>query len=526
MDEEILRNALNRLRLEHIKIIYWLNRNQNNGHIATKLDTNATDIHFKRKFIEETLTIAGIEGINDSARIYPPELINLINQTVGSPPDWSKWPPPLPKEVEGEEVEKEFSAREAQTLEPEESLEESDGDNGSSDILEANSEFGTGEEQTLEPEWSEEDEEEQLETDEGLLATPPERRSQPRLLNIFSRRNVVRGILVIAFLFGLWQLILLIIGGPGPIPVGTPSPESVFEEAQSPTADSQIAVEQTLTARAPTPDAAQTQAANEAEIATNVAATETALVTDTPSPTPTQTNTPTPSPTASNTPTPSPVPPPPTDNLVLHLPLDGNADDVSGNGLNALNVNGALPTEGRHGEPNTAYSFESTSGIIIPDSPRLKGNTSAITVAVWFKTASLSTLDRKFSIITKFLNASSKDWGLLVGGNDLLSFSSENGRQNRADYTCWQQDGKVSGNEWHLGVFVADPPNLYLYLDGVLVGHCTDFEQRWIATDNNVEIGNVIYNDNLSFEGSIDDVWIWDRALSTEEILNLYLFTK
>lgn len=97
MDQETLRKAVDRLTLEHIKILYWLNRNQNNAAIASKLGTNATDVHFMRKFIENTLKIAGVEDINDSTRTYPPDLIHTINDTVGTPPDWSKWPPELPQ---------------------------------------------------------------------------------------------------------------------------------------------------------------------------------------------------------------------------------------------------------------------------------------------------------------------------------------------------------------------------------------------------------------------------------------------
>ncbi|MEJ2750792.1 MAG: hypothetical protein P8183_23225, partial [Anaerolineae bacterium] len=97
MDEEILRSALNRLELDHIKILYWLSRNRNNKYIAPRLKKNSTDVHFMRKFIETTLKIAGVEDVDDSARRYPPEIIQLINETVGTPPDWSKWPPPFLK---------------------------------------------------------------------------------------------------------------------------------------------------------------------------------------------------------------------------------------------------------------------------------------------------------------------------------------------------------------------------------------------------------------------------------------------
>ena len=46
----------------------------------------------------------------------------------------------------------------------------------------------------------------------------------------------------------------------------------------------------------------------------------------------------------------------PTENLVAHYPFDGNANDITGNGYDAVNTNALLTTD-RFGSENSAYEF-------------------------------------------------------------------------------------------------------------------------------------------------------------------------
>ena len=56
----------------------------------------------------------------------------------------------------------------------------------------------------------------------------------------------------------------------------------------------------------------------------------------------------------------------PADGLVGWWPFNGNANDESGNGNNGI-VNGATLTTNRFGTQNSAYSFNGTNCITIPD---------------------------------------------------------------------------------------------------------------------------------------------------------------
>ncbi|MCB0270960.1 MAG: tandem-95 repeat protein, partial [Calditrichaeota bacterium] len=206
---------------------------------------------------------------------------------------------------------------------------------------------------------------------------------------------------------------------------------------------------------------------------------------------------------------------PPIDSgLVAYFPFNGNASDESGNG-NDGTVNGASLTTDRFGNPNSAYSFDGQNDfILVNDAPELRGGGSPISVAGWFKSG--STINEN-PLIVKYLNAANKDWGIrIIDG--VLTYSSEFSNE---DYVCSQTLGSLNNNQWHFFAFVANEPNLSIYLDGNLVGECSDFINHWASTPANVEIGRIGYR-NLHYTGSIDDISIYNRALTAEEIDSLF----
>src|SRR5271154_1890700 len=71
----------------------------------------------------------------------------------------------------------------------------------------------------------------------------------------------------------------------------------------------------------------------------------------------------------------------PTDSLLGWWPFTGNANDASGNGNNGT-VHGATLTNDRFGNPNSAYSFDGSSYIDVPESDSLE-LTNDFTLSAW-----------------------------------------------------------------------------------------------------------------------------------------------
>ena len=82
-------------------------------------------------------------------------------------------------------------------------------------------------------------------------------------------------------------------------------------------------------------------------------------------------------------------------------------------------------------------------------------------------------------------------------------------------------------NSWQFVVGVINGPNMYLYRNGALVGSNSALSGASAPTTYPMEIGQYSPGNPLQYwNGSIDDVRIYSRALSATEIQNMYTATK
>ena len=214
----------------------------------------------------------------------------------------------------------------------------------------------------------------------------------------------------------------------------------------------------------------------------------------------------------------------PANGLVGWWPFNGNANDESGNGNNGTN-NGATLTTDRNGNVNSAYSFDGNSGITIPHSTSLNIGSSC-TFSFWLKYNNLS---NGFNLVFKK--------GITGGCPDSGYYFAFDGIPGPA-HKCFGygvtgncssiSDTEYLDNQWHNIIVVYNLQNSQIYFDGVL--------QDGDANSNlNQTISNTIepliigyYNgpySGTSWNGLIDDIGIWNRALTPQEITNLYTST-
>jgi hypothetical protein len=202
--------------------------------------------------------------------------------------------------------------------------------------------------------------------------------------------------------------------------------------------------------------------------------------------------------------------------LVAYYPFNGNANNEFGNG-NDGEVRGAVLVRDRHGDSDRAYKFAATSRQFIV----MTGKEAAIPVGNAERTLSLwaSTAGRAFhpghSAAEWGRKSNSKRFGVFVRRTGRLAFISEG---NDLDTNV-----NVDDSAWHHMVVSYGGGAVEVYLDGVL--------QRAGPKDLNTE-GNDIYIGcgaaarEEFFNGTIDDVRIYNRALSESEVKELYEFEK
>lgn len=218
----------------------------------------------------------------------------------------------------------------------------------------------------------------------------------------------------------------------------------------------------------------------------------------------------------------------PTNGLVGYWPFNGNANDESGNGNNGT-VNGATLTTDRFGNQSSAYSFNGISdNIRINNATNL--NNPSVSVSGWFftNTNATDTFYGAKSIIGKYWDSPSNC------NSNYNSYIFCLAKQNNNSTVClgtsfysgnnFYYNQSISIGNWYHFTFVHDSiSGGKIYINGQLVVSNT-IGGAICSGLNPIYVGADIINGNLFrfFNGKIDDIGIWNRALSQQEITNLY----
>ncbi len=221
------------------------------------------------------------------------------------------------------------------------------------------------------------------------------------------------------------------------------------------------------------------------------------------------------------------LPPTLNNGLVGYWPFCGNANDASGNGNNGT-VNGATLTADRFGAANQSYSFDGVN-----DNIRVNNNAlfsfllnSSFTSNVWFKIQTLPN-GTKFLISQGDGDAQHQNrlWGSYLTQNSVNNWFRGNNEPNQVFNT----HPSLQVNAWKMVTMVRDfNSTIKMYIDGQLVD--TDVDIAGIASPFNqirdIYFGALYdaYNAQLTafLNGQLDDIGIWNRALSAQEVSELY----
>ncbi len=217
----------------------------------------------------------------------------------------------------------------------------------------------------------------------------------------------------------------------------------------------------------------------------------------------------------------------PTNGLVGWWPFNGNAIDESVNTNNGT-VNGATLTTDRFGSVNSAYSFDGVNDkIIITNSPNfilyrntwatgnITSNDNGFTFSAWIKAVG----DSSQCIFSKRDYTDACSMITNTGGFDNSVRLHPNELHNIGNTNLL--------NGWHNIVVVWDLPILKSYIDGIRIDSTSSNLITTLANPSDFEIGYWDTNEPLNvyhhpFEGKLDDIGIWNRALTQQEITGLY----
>lgn len=208
--------------------------------------------------------------------------------------------------------------------------------------------------------------------------------------------------------------------------------------------------------------------------------------------------------------------------LVAHYPFNGNAIDESGNG-NDGTVNEATLTTDRFGDENSAYDFDGNNDYIIVNEDNSLDfiENENFTICCWINTIS----NQSTRIIMKRNGTSGHNWYSVGIRNNGLNIGIELSNNYPINYFTENGNVIVNNGVWHfVTIQRVSSTSIKIFADGTLDTVCSDFgfnlsnsSDLYIATYFNTPA-------EPKFNGKIDDIRIYNRALSESEIQELYHF--
>jgi chitodextrinase len=202
-------------------------------------------------------------------------------------------------------------------------------------------------------------------------------------------------------------------------------------------------------------------------------------------------------------------------NLVADYPFSGNAEDATSYN-NHAQVNGALLGDDRFGLANKAYSFDGIgAGVVAAHSPQL--NSDNTTISFWVNVEELPVSGEVYLLSH---GGWQERWKISLPSHGKPVFTTHSDGECCSDMDSGDGNELVVG-EWRHVVMVHDGTKDRIYMNGVQVAE-KDVTGALDATTQPFGMGyNPIDNANY-FKGSLDEVQIYNEALSDTEIMDLY----
>lgn len=184
---------------------------------------------------------------------------------------------------------------------------------------------------------------------------------------------------------------------------------------------------------------------------------------------------------------------------------DGEVKDSSGNDLNGVEVNGTSPSEGKI---NNCALFDGTDDYIDTGKVLSPGETDKWSVSLWFK------------------SDTTNGEQLIFNKESVYEAAVRDGYFQYAWQPHWDWDGgesfPVEINTWYHVVITYDGVNQIVYKNGEEVFRRAQTGNMGSNDDDSFLIGNRSAFGNSFFDGSIDELKVFDTALTANQVQEIY----
>jgi hypothetical protein len=218
------------------------------------------------------------------------------------------------------------------------------------------------------------------------------------------------------------------------------------------------------------------------------------------------------------------------DGLIVYFPFDGNANDKSGNGINGIIRGGTSFVSDRSGNPSSAIYLNGNNYVELPGLPFNFYTSFCVSFWIWAERVQLISAN----IFDKGNGLSSLDgWAIAINGDhdNKIRFLSTTATGNKVI----TNDLVYSLEVWTHVVLTWDATGYVFYRNGVSLQLGAFPTGSVIKSNGNLPLLIGAQNGGHSnpasavgnyFKGMIDDIFIYNRSLSSSEVQELYSFQR
>lgn len=200
-----------------------------------------------------------------------------------------------------------------------------------------------------------------------------------------------------------------------------------------------------------------------------------------------------------------------TTSLGAYYNFNGDSTDSSGNGLNGTDF-GVTYTSGKIGDALT-LSGAVGSYVTVANSSFLEGSGGNISVAAWINITDFSSgvpqhIVAKLQTLNigwRFIVTSVGELQLGLGNSGLITVAGS---------------GSITAGQWYHVAFTYNNNTYYAYINGSEVDTAS-IGSKTITGTGTMDIGRRSTTNSQFFKGQIDELSVWQRVLSLEEIQEL-----
>lgn len=220
------------------------------------------------------------------------------------------------------------------------------------------------------------------------------------------------------------------------------------------------------------------------------------------------------------------------DGLIGYWPFDVDTKDKSGFGPDGV-IGGQVALNRSSIISGGAYFFGDkhyngtanigSQGYIYYPSTQAYEFTSGddMSFSLWIYQTSTTIITNNMALFG--IGSYSESTGMGVNANDQLLFGIRNASNNIVEVTS--SNGAIQNNQWYfvVGTYKSSTGNISLYLNGTIIDSDLGANNSFNLSGKTFDIGRTTYGGNFqTWNGTIDEVRIYNRTLDSSEIEELY----